>query len=183
MGMDEGLASSAYLNSLLRPQPRRESMPIMLPSSYAPSAMGGPGGVAMGGMNGMGMDMDMGIGMGMGVGVGIGMGVNGMGRERYSPTPTPTPTSNLNLFNGYQMNPSAHGHIDSNSNANGLGGPGGGGGQLRSGSGSGNGIGNGGCTKDLTRSITPSSTSMTTPQPWDVPLGNVRLLSHHDDRD
>ena len=99
MGMDEGLASSAYLNSLLRPQPRRESMPIMLPSSYAPSAMGGPGGVAMGGMNGMGMDMDMdmdmGIGMGMGVGVGIGM--NGMGRERYSPTPTPTPTSNLNL--------------------------------------------------------------------------------------
>jgi len=97
-GMDEGLASSAYLSSLLRPPPRRESMPIMLPSSY----MGG-------GLSG------------------------GMGGRYGSPTP--------NLFNGYQL-------------------------------GAGVGGGSGGCTREIPRSITPSSTSMTTPQPWDLPVSS-----------
>jgi hypothetical protein len=110
--MDEGLASSAYLSSLLRPPPRRESMPIMLPSSYMAGGLGG----SMGGMGGMGRD------------------------GRYgSPTP--------NLFSGYQ---------------------------LGSGVGVGGGMGNGsgGCTREIPRSITPSSTSMTTPQPWDLPVSS-----------
>ena len=32
------------------------------------------------------------------------------------------------------------------------------------------GAGAGGCTREIPRSITPSSTSMTTPQPWDLPV-------------
>jgi hypothetical protein len=46
----------------------------------------------------------------------------------------------------------------------------------------GSGSGGGGCTREIPRSITPSSTSMTTPQPWDLPVsshlssdGSVRL--------
>ena len=106
MGIDEGFTSSTYLSSLLRPPPRRESMPIMLPSSY----MGG--GLGMGGM---------------------------VAREGRYGSPNP------NLFNGYQMgNPSSSVNIM--------------------------GSGSGGCTRELPRSMTPSSTSMTTPQPWDLPV-------------
>jgi hypothetical protein len=112
MGMDEGLASSNYLSSLLRPPPRRESMPIMLPSSY----MGGN--MSMGGM---------------------------AGRDGRYGSPTP------NLFNGYQM-----GNHSSSGNSLGLG----------------VGSGSGGCTREIPRSITPSSTSMTTPQPWDLPVSS-----------
>jgi hypothetical protein len=116
-GMDEGLASSAYLSSLLRPPPRRESMPIMLPSSY------------------------------MAGGLGEGMGMGGMGRDGRYGSPTP------NLFHGYQLG----NHPTSTSgNGNGLG----------------LGGGSGGCTREIPRSITPSSTSMTTPQPWDLPVSS-----------
>jgi len=106
-GIDEGLTSSAYLSSLLRPPPRRESMPIMLPSSYMAGGLGG------------------------------GMGMGGMGRDGRYGSPTP------NLFNGYQVGAGVGGGMAS---------------------------GNGGCTREIPRSITPSSTSMTTPQPWDLPV-------------
>ena len=52
---------------------------------------------------------------------------------------------NPNLFNGYQM-----GNQSSSVNVMGS--------------------GSGGCTRELPRSMTPSSTSMTTPQPWDLPV-------------
>ena len=78
---DDGLASSAYLNSLLRPQPRRESMPIMLPSNYH---MGGYGmGQAGGGVQGQ----------------------NGRGEQHDYRSPTPN-AGLQNLFNGYQIGPS-----------------------------------------------------------------------------
>lgn len=117
--MDEGLASSAYLSSSLRPPPRRESMPIMLPSSYMAGGLGG----GMGGSMGM-MGRD---------------GTGGMGRDGRYGSPTP------NLFSGYQLGAGVGGGIGS---------------------------GSGGCTREIPRSITPSSTSMTTPQPWDLPVSS-----------
>jgi hypothetical protein len=87
---DDGLASSAYLNSLLRPQPRRESMPIMLPSNYN-----------MGGYS-----------MGSGGGV---SGQNGRGDQHQYRTPTPN-AGLPNLFNGYQIGPSSSNGNATNTN-------------------------------------------------------------------
>lgn len=78
-------------------------------------------------------------GVGGGGGSSFGMGIGGGGGGERY---SPTP----NLFNGYQMTTSSTSHVG--------------------GIGAGNGSG---CSRDIPRSITPSSTSLTTPQPWDLP--------------